>query len=90
MLFGSSPGALAISRDGKTLYVANGTNNAVAVIDFAPPKSRLRGLFPTGWYPAALVLDEPRNSIYVANVKGVGSRNQEWKGNRKVAGKLKR
>ncbi len=28
-----------------------------------------------------------RNSLYVANVKGVGSRNLDWKGDRKVNGK---
>jgi YVTN family beta-propeller protein len=87
MLFGSAPCALEISRDGKTLYVANGTNNAVAVVDLRPPQSRVRGSFPTGWYPAALVLDEARQSLYVANVKGVGSRSLEWKGQRKVKGK---
>lgn len=86
-LFGSAPCALAMSSDGKTLYVANGTNNAVAVIDFAPPKSRLRGLFPTGWYPAGLVLDLARKSLYVANVKGIGSRSLDWKGERKIKGK---
>jgi YVTN family beta-propeller protein len=86
-LFGSAPNALAISDDGKRLYVANGTNNAVAVIDFAAPKSRVVGAFPTGWYPAALVLDAARRSLYVANVKGVGSRSQQWKGERKVKGK---
>ena len=86
-LFGSAPNALAISADGKRLYVANGTNNAVAVIDFAAPNSRVLGAFPTGWYPAALVLDPARKSLYVANVKGVGSRSQQWKGERKVKGK---
>lgn len=84
LLFGSSPNALAISADGKTVYVSNGTNNAVAVIDFSPGKSRLAGCIPTGWYPAGLVLDEERGSLYVANVKGNGSRNLDWKGKRKV------
>jgi hypothetical protein len=45
------------------------------------------GCFPTGWYPAALAMDAPRASIYVANVKGVGSRNTDWAGKRKVKGK---
>ena len=57
LLFGSAPNALAIAADGRTLYVANGTNNAVAVIAFKPSRSRLLGCFPTGWYPAALALD---------------------------------
>ena len=79
---------MAISPDGKTLYVSNGTNNAVAVIAFAPGKSRLLGCFPTAWYPAGLVLDAARNSLYVANVKGIGSRNVDWKGQRKIGDKL--
>jgi YVTN family beta-propeller protein len=87
LLFGSSPSALAMSSDGKTLYVSNGANNAVAVLAFAPGKSRMLGCIPTGWYPAGLVLDEQRRALYVANVKGVGSRNVDWKGSRKIAGK---
>ncbi len=84
LLFGSAPNALATSADGKTLFVANGTNNAVAVVDFAPPHSRLAGCFPTGWYPGALVVDTPCAAIYVANVKGVGSRSTSWEGERKI------
>ncbi len=87
MLFGSAPNALAISRDGKTLYVANGTNNAVAVFALDPGHSRSLGCFPTGWYPAGLVLDSARGVLYVANVKGVGARDTAWKGDRKIKGK---
>jgi YVTN family beta-propeller protein len=88
MLFGSAPNALAMSADGKTLFVANGTNNAVAVIAFAPGKSRLAGFFPTGWYPAALQMDASRGMLYVANAKGVGSRNVDWRGQRKIKNKV--
>ncbi len=84
LLFGSAPNALATSADGKTLYVANGTNNAVAVVALSPPHSSLLGCFPTGWYPGALVVDTPRDAIYVANVKGVGSRSTSWQGERKI------
>jgi YVTN family beta-propeller protein len=87
LLFGSTPNAIAISPDGKMAYVANGTNNAVAVIDLNPGQSRFLGCVPTGWYPAGLALDAKRGELYVANVKGVGSRSQDWKGTRKVAGK---
>ena len=87
LLFGSGPNALAFSSDGQKLYVSNGTNNAVAVIEFAPGKSRLVGLIPTGWYPAGLVVDKSRNAIYVANVKGTGSRDEGWQGKRVVKGK---
>jgi YVTN family beta-propeller protein len=88
LLFGSSPNALAMSGDGKTIYVSNGANNAVAVIEYSPGQSRFLGCIPTGWYPAGLVLDEKRKSVYVANVKGTGSRNTDWKGGRKVNGKV--
>jgi YVTN family beta-propeller protein len=87
LLFGSTPNAVVISADGKTVYVSNGANNAIAVIDFDPGHSKLRGCIPTGWYPGGIVLDSKRGELYVANVKGTGSRNQDWKGTRKVAGK---
>ncbi len=69
-LFGASPNALTISRDGKTLYVCNGTQNAVAVISLRPGKSKLEGLIPVGWYPGAVVEDARRHALYVANIKG--------------------
>ncbi len=85
--FGSAPNAHVFSDDGKTLYVSNGTNNAIAVIDFNPGSSKLLGLIPTGWYPAGLAIDTERNALYVANIKGVGSRDVGWKGKRIVKGK---
>ncbi|HVC93569.1 MAG TPA: bifunctional YncE family protein/alkaline phosphatase family protein [Pirellulales bacterium] len=84
LLFGSAPNALAFNGDGRKLFVANGTNNAVAVISFDPPRSELLGCFPTGWYPAGVVFDAARDALYVANIKGVGSRHAGWKGNRFV------
>ena len=45
-LFGASPNALAFDQSGKTLYVCNGTQNAVAVVDFDPGKSKLLGSDP--------------------------------------------
>ncbi len=72
-LFGASPNALAFNAPGDTLYVANGTQNAVAVVQFEPGKSRLQGLLPVGWFPGDLVYDEMRHRLIVANIKGVGS-----------------
>ena len=71
-LFGASPNALAFSPDGKTLYVANGTQNAVAAIEFSPRerKSRLKGLIPVGWYPGAIAFNASRRTLCVANIKG--------------------
>ena len=72
-LFGAAPNALAFDRSGDRLYVCNGSQNAVAVIDFEPGESRLVGLIPVGWYPGAIVHDRTRHSLYVANIKGIGS-----------------
>ncbi len=72
--FGSAPNALEISKDGKLLYIANGTDNAVCVIDLSK-NSRLLGFIPTGWYPGAIQLDQKEEFLFVANIKGIGSRN---------------
>jgi YVTN family beta-propeller protein len=75
LLFGSSPNDLAISPDGKYLYVANGTENAVCVIQTGTP-AKILGYIPTGWYPGSVVLNRSGEILYVANIKGTGSRNQ--------------
>ena len=72
--FGSSPNALAISKDGSRLYVANGTDNAIAVVDLISDK--VTGYIPTGWYPGAICMDKKEDYLFVANIKGIGSRNQ--------------
>lgn len=76
--FGSAPNALSLSRDGRTLFVANGGNNAVAVIALATPsdgRSSLEGFVPTAWYPGGLINDGTH--LYIANIKGFGSRNPQ-------------
>lgn len=75
--FGSMPNALALSPDGNTLFVANGGNNAIAVvrIDHQRHRSRVEGFIPTGWYPGAVLTDG--NRLFVANMKGLGSRNRQ-------------
>ncbi|HSA02809.1 MAG TPA: alkaline phosphatase family protein, partial [Candidatus Paceibacterota bacterium] len=72
-LLGASPNALTFDRSGRRLYVANGTQNAVAVVRFSPARkrSRLMGLIPSGWYPGALLFDGRRNQLVVANIKGL-------------------
>jgi DNA-binding beta-propeller fold protein YncE len=69
-LFGAAPNALSFDRSGGKLYVCNGTQNAVGVIDFSPGKSKLLGLIPVGWFPGAIVCDSRRSELYVANIKG--------------------
>jgi YVTN family beta-propeller protein len=69
-LFGAQPNALAFDKNGKTLYVCNGTQNAVAVIKFNPGQSKLLGLIPVGWFPGAIIYDAALRAIGVANIKG--------------------
>ncbi len=73
-VFGASPNALVFHPDGKTLYVANGTQNAVAVIEFDPEdkgETKLKGMIPVGWFPGACVFDQSRQQLCVANIKGL-------------------
>jgi len=70
-LFGASPNAVAFGTGGRRLYVANGTQNAIAVIDFKPRESKLLGLVPAGWFPGAIVFDAARQTLCAANIKGL-------------------
>ena len=69
--FGAQPDALAFDKSGRKLFVCNGTQNAVAVVQFGPGKSKLVGLIPVGWFPSAIVFDASRKQICVANLKGM-------------------
>ena len=72
-LFGAQPNALAFDKAGGKLFVCNGTQNAVAVFDFKPGQSSLRGLIPVGWVPGGIAYDAARKALCVANIKGIGS-----------------
>lgn len=77
--FGDSPNGLCLSQDEKTLYVANGMDNAIAVISLgkkAARKSKLKtstvtGFIPTGAYPGGICIS-PSGMLYVANIEGNG------------------
>jgi hypothetical protein len=74
-LFGAQPNTLAFDPSGRRLFVGNGTQNAVAVIQFAPEDnaSKVIGLIPVGWFPAAIQFDARHKLLCVANLKGIGS-----------------
>ena len=84
-LFGAQPNALAFDRSGKRLFVCNGTQNAVAVVQFDPADkaSKVIGLIPVGWFPGAVVLDQARQTLCVANIRGLGAL-REFKPDAKV------
>jgi YVTN family beta-propeller protein len=71
--FGSASNAMCLSADERTMFVACGGNNAVAVVRLGEGgPSAVEGFIPAGWYPGAVATDGKH--VYVANVKGVGSR----------------
>src|SRR2546422_6126078 len=70
---GSDPNALALSPDGRALYVAMAGNNAVAVVHLDAGRMRVAGLIPAGWYPTAVTVSPDGRTLYVANGKGNGS-----------------
>jgi len=72
---GSTPDALAMSPDGRFLYVANADNNDVAMISISRPgDASVLGFIPTGWYPSALGVTPNGRKLLVATGKGMDSR----------------
>lgn len=78
--FGDSPNGLALSPDNKILYVANGMDNALAVIKLGKnaslkareTKSTITGFIPTGAYPSAICTTNP-GYLYVSNIEAEGA-----------------
>lgn len=70
-VYGISPNALALTKDGSRLYVACGGINAIAQIAVA--SGRIEGLIPTAWYPSSLALSADGKHIAVGTLLGAGS-----------------
>jgi len=77
---GAAPSALAVSSDGRTVFVALSADNAVAVVRrgsgtaLTTTKSSamtVAGRIPTAVYPTAVSLDEAKGMLYVTCGKGV-------------------
>ncbi len=106
VLDGSTPNALALTPDGRTLYVADADDDAVAVVDVGGDlhAARTRGFIPSGWYPDALALSSDGKTLWVANAKGGGSwsnavggpeptrkkESKAWKKTRTIPGSVSR
>ena len=79
--WGDSPNGLCLSPDGKILYVANGMDNALAVIKLGKnaaqktcsKKSMVTGFIPTGAYPSSISILNP-GYLYVCNLESEGVR----------------
>jgi YVTN family beta-propeller protein len=73
---GSSPNALTMNLNGSKLYVANGMDNAITVININnesnKPKFKLDGFIPTEAYPSGIV--NTGKLLIVTNLEGIGAR----------------
>jgi DNA-binding beta-propeller fold protein YncE len=76
---GAVPIAIALSSDGKRLYAASASLDAVAVFDTKHDEHRWdssvtespAGFIPTEWYPSALAISG--GNLLIATAKGTGS-----------------
>jgi DNA-binding beta-propeller fold protein YncE len=72
---GSTPDALALSPDGRRLYVANAYNNNVAVFDISSTDNkRCVGFIPTGWFPSCLAATPDGRGLLVVSARGAEAR----------------
>jgi len=75
---GDSPGGLALGNGDSTMFVANGLDNAIAVISLGnespnkKEKSFVKGFIPTEAYPSGIEI--VNNTLFVTNLEGEGSR----------------
>ncbi len=78
--FGDSPNGICLSSDEQTLYIANGMDNALAVITLGRKAGRriggsistVTGFIPTGAYPSGVTISKS-GIIYVANLEADGT-----------------
>jgi YVTN family beta-propeller protein len=79
--FGDSPNGLGITGDGRCLYVSNGMDNALAVVDLGTlsssngreKESKVKGFIPTEAYPGAVAVYRD-SLLFVANIEAEGAR----------------
>lgn len=87
-LTGSTPNALALDNTGSILYVANGLDNAIAVVKLGKKVSNtyetsrdnreggnetyVKGFIPTQAYPSGIVFN--KNELYITNLEAIGAR----------------
>jgi YVTN family beta-propeller protein len=76
----STPNAVSVSPDGRTLLIANADNNAVALVDISnSAKSFVDGFIPTGWYPTGAAFSRDGKQISSSTARG-SRRRPPWAG----------
>ena len=73
---GATPTGLALSSDGRTMYVSLADMNAVAVVSLAlgGGDGQVRGYIPAGWYPTGVAVSPDGRHLFVSNAKGSAAR----------------
>lgn len=78
-LIGSTPNALALDNTGTILYVANGMDNAIAVVKLGKRsctegagQNEIKGYIPTQAYPSGIVFHN--NALFITNLEAIGAR----------------
>ncbi|MEO7274999.1 MAG: alkaline phosphatase family protein [Vicinamibacterales bacterium] len=71
---GSTPNSVALSPDGRQLFVAAADNNSVAVVDISDRReSRVVGFIPTAWYPTVVAVTPDGKRVLIGSGKGLGT-----------------
>ncbi|HEY1870490.1 MAG TPA: phosphoesterase, partial [Chitinophagaceae bacterium] len=80
ILIGDSPNAIALGDADSTLYVANGMDNALAVVHLGDNisangkgKTYIKGFIPTGAYPSGIAIFKD-SLLLISNLEGEGAR----------------
>jgi len=77
---GDTPNSLAVTSSGKTLYVANGLDNALSVVTLGKKastvgitvQSTIDGFIPTAAYPSGISISNDK-TLYVTNLESLGA-----------------
>ncbi len=77
---GANPNSVALSPDGKTLYVTDGGLNAVAVVQLSSvaSNSQVIGLIPTGFYPNSVSVSADGKRLFIVNGKSGNGPNPDY------------
>jgi YVTN family beta-propeller protein len=75
---GVDPNSVALSPDESRLYVANGGENAVAIIALGAATPEVTGLIPTGYWPNSVSSSADGRMLYIVNGKSVPGPDERW------------